>query len=218
MGKQSSFTIIELLIVIAVIAILAALLLPALNKAKEKAKQVQCIGNLKQLGLATMSYHQDNDKYIFLGVSPYYWSECLAENGYIKNETLFRCPSWAPEYYHKYYTYGIHDYWDYLSDSSILNVDDKSYFLCPNRVRIPSKYFVYGDTAYGTDSSHHGYGKQCWLLPRAIFVGVGLHLRHNGMPDISFLDGHVTSYSRTQLSDLGFTSCFLPDGITQCNL
>ena len=71
MKMHKSFTLIELLIVIGIIAILAAMLLPALNTARDKAKSIKCIGNLKQIGLSLESYKNDNADYYIIYMQSY---------------------------------------------------------------------------------------------------------------------------------------------------
>ena len=97
-GLSRAFTLIELLVVIAIIAILAALLLPALNRARERARQALCQSNLKQLFLALNTYIQDcNDMMpeanCESGRSGNNWYQVLVIRGYLKDKRVFVCPS-----------------------------------------------------------------------------------------------------------------------------
>lgn len=115
MSRRNGFTLIELLVVIAIIAILAAILFPVFAQAREKARSITCISNLKQIGLATLMYSQDYDEQMpwtsnwnkactsFVGFPPDY-SGTPAEHAlqqwevtvlpYIKSAPLLLCPTW----------------------------------------------------------------------------------------------------------------------------
>jgi prepilin-type N-terminal cleavage/methylation domain-containing protein/prepilin-type processing-associated H-X9-DG protein len=92
---RKGFTLIELLVVIAIIAILAAILFPVFGRAREKARQANCLSNLKQIGMAVTMYAQDNDEF-YPNVGDAYGNNgwVLGISPYVKNSQVFVCPDY----------------------------------------------------------------------------------------------------------------------------
>jgi prepilin-type N-terminal cleavage/methylation domain-containing protein/prepilin-type processing-associated H-X9-DG protein len=108
-NRRRGFTLIELLVVIAIIAILAAILFPVFAQAREKARSIQCLSNMKQIGMATRMYSSDYDEVLVpLYLYSQHPSEGLLPRGtaytqqypdllqpYVKSNDVFVCPNWS---------------------------------------------------------------------------------------------------------------------------
>ena len=207
MRRMSGFTLVELLVAIAIISVLAALLLPVLSRARESAKRASCTNNLRQIGLAFELYlHEHKDTYPAaddpVSTSPFYWlwmgrgwRAVLAEYipGDKENPGVFWCPSdprsetafestsyaYSMAFYHSPEQIDAMDNVSYNYSSAFPAVLQRT-----SAVRNPTQKILVGEwyanhAAFGTDKGWFGEG------------GKRLYL---------FADGHVEYLDWTELN------------------
>lgn len=181
-----AFTIIELLIVIAIIAILASMLLPALKSAREKAKEINCKGNLKQQGVAFVNYMDDYNGFISprcqAGSQAPSWQDNLGE--YLNIEQNYRCkgPFNCPSSGMAQDAYGS---WEgpYGINSSISPMSDGE-LVKTSQVKNASSKFLVMDGSW--------FYVAYWSSMQPYVAG-----RHNGSVSILFVDGHADGQKKT---------------------
>jgi len=204
-----AFTLVELLVVIATIAILGALLLPAISQSKRKAQQIQCAGNLHQLGLGIQNFVADNHAYpsIWAGTNnsnEEIWESQLECGGFDISkpkkrfiaEGVWRCPSarWSnfptnaiPASY-GYNVYGVLAIGNHTNALGLhgrfISYSEGFAPLGESEVICPSEMMAIGDSFIGGVF----FMRETYLADSKT-----ASLRHQGKANVVFCDGHVES-------------------------
>ena len=192
------FTLIELLIVVAIIAILAAILLPALNQARNKAKTLRCLSQVREVGFALLCYTEDNKGYFppynLIGnvTNGLWWANLLEKS------QLITVPAWrdknagcakagilvCPAVTKITFVPGI-------GPASPVAAYGKS--AKTSQVRKPSETISCGDTPSLADGSSAEGNLYPANPPSYLYNSNRWIIRHGGMTNVAFVDGHALS-------------------------
>lgn len=207
MKTCSMFTIIELLMVIAIITILASILMPSLNKARNVSKAISCISNLKQLAISMNYYQNDNQEYFVphsqLRGNTIYWTNFFIDDKYTSGKNML-CPSVANSYGAEYIKntlahnsdartfpdYGYNSF--HLADAPGGTKTAPLTIMKSSQVKRPSQVICMADD-YEISKSYYSCGSW-YLRPYYSATSLGqFDARHQKAVNASWADGHAAA-------------------------
>lgn len=199
-GSRRHFTLIEMLVVIAIIGVLASLLMPAMQKAIEQSRSTVCVNNLKQLGVSITQYATDHaGRFPAARVGTYYWSNKLCDAGYTPVSQLFLCPTYDDRTFtnnsNACYSYGIcRD----LTRSITSEATAYEQNIFKRYGKGPGNTWFLGDSVgMGWWSKLH----QCFMISWNNGTYFNAHFRHDGNGNFWFLDGHAAGINLGSAND-----------------
>lgn len=208
---QCAFTLIELLVVIAIIAILASLLLPALARAKERARTANCLSNEKQIALGYLMYASDNSDYLplaatlgdaapckwFFEISPYLAKQFTSYTNMVAKASVVACPSAKLQNVFPTNTPASQAYGGYGHNYVYLGYLLETERAKTTHVTKPVETCMNGDgldPAPGLNWWNYGYLYPPSRPPWGINTVVP-YVRHGKGANYSWVDGHVSTTS-----------------------
>ena len=217
MKKTLQFTLIELLVVIAIIAILAAMLLPALSKAREKARTVSCVSNMKQLCMG-MNMYADADKERYCGAHAGTWGDSPSWRAlifnYVGDAAIYDCPSGLTDYAHNENAgklvgggaefkipggYGINtNHWG--AGEALRPLTSGSNRCKLSEILKPSRFILLTDVCASGNPQVGGQGAATWFVTQDGGWTTPRAIAHGGMVITGFSDGHVDQFNPQAIS------------------